>query len=190
MNAFLAVRYVMRSMLNETTIQYRMYAELIGRGHKAVMPNVSWSWLYWEADLISVTKADYWHEYEIKSTKSDFLRDFEKPKHRQFRHAMRYPARVPNYFWYVAPIKAIPLCIPDYAGLIVVAESVANPQVWPGIGVEYVKKPALLHRSKLITEGYEAMLRSVMFKYWEMVKINAEIRRNQKVWLDTGSEIL
>ena len=163
--------------MDEATIQYAMYAELIGRGHRAVMPNVSWSWLYWEADLISVTKADYWHEYEIKCSKSDFLRDFEKPKHRMFSQRMTGSGRIPNYFWYVAPIKAIPLCIPDYAGLILATD--VDDKYGLRTEVEYVKKPALLHCSKLITEGYTSMLRSVMFKYWDMVKINAEIRRNR-----------
>ena len=145
--------------MDEGTIQYAMWAKLLGRGHKVVLPNVSWSWLYWEADLISVTQADYWHEYEIKCTKSDFLRDFEKPKHRQFSHAMRYPARIPNYFWYVAPIKAVPLCIPDYAGLILVTElpdkiPYESAATWPALDIEYIKYAKLLHHGKLCTEGY------------------------------------
>lgn len=160
--------------MDEGTIQFALWAKLLGRGHKAVMPNVSWSWLYWEADLISVTKADYWHEYEIKCAKSDFIKDFEKPKHRQLRHAIRYPARVPNYFWYVAPIKAIPLCIPDYAGLMVATD--VDDEHGFRTEVETVRGPTLLHTSKLTTEGYTAMLRSVMFKYWDMMKINADIR--------------
>ncbi len=163
--------------MDEGTIQFRMWAELLSRGYKAVMPNVSWSWLHWEADLISVTQADYWHEYEIKCTKSDFVKDFEKFKHRHLKRALTYFDRIPNYFWYVAPIKAIPLCIPDYAGLIVVAED-DTVKTWPAMGVEYVKKAKMLHDQKLCTEGYTSMLRSVMFKYWDMVKINAEIRRN------------
>lgn len=164
--------------MDELTIQHRMWTLLLARGHKAVMPNVSWSWLHWEADLISVTKADYWHEYEIKCTKADFVRDFEKFKHRHIRSGILYTDRIPNYFWYVAPINAIPLCIPDYAGLILVTEDPDLIKTWPPINVECVKEAKRLHDQKLCIEGYTSMLRSVMFKYWDMVKINAEIRRN------------
>lgn len=162
--------------MDEFIIQYQMYAELMRRGHRMVAPNVSWSWLYWEADLISVTQADYWHEYEIKCTKSDFIRDFDKAKHRMLQGALSHYERIPNYFWYVAPITAIPLCIPDYAGLI----QVNWKRHSQALEVKYVKKAKLLHHNKLSSEGYTAMLRSVMFKYWDMVKINADILRNQE----------
>ena len=59
-------------MLDETKIQYHLYQDLIAKGHEIVVPNVSWSWLLWEADLISITKAGYMNEYEIKISKQDF----------------------------------------------------------------------------------------------------------------------
>ncbi len=180
--------------MDEGTIQYRMHAELLSRGHKMVAPNVSWSWLSWEADLISVTQAGYWNEFEIKRTLADFIRDFEKPKHRRFAetwkpepikhddpspYAVRMVARIPNYFWYVAPAEATPPCIPDYAGLIQVTEG-TNDKYLNNLKVEYVKKAKMLHGSKLSTEGYTSMLRSVMFKYWDQRKIYYENKRERE----------
>lgn len=67
-----------------------------------------------EADLFSITTSGYTHEFEIKTSRPDFLRDrktksdkFERyvgtpedPKTLIERHRMwKYPP-VPNYFWY------------------------------------------------------------------------------------------
>ena len=100
--------------LDETRIQYHLSQNLLRRGYEIVVPN-------WEADLVGVTKAQYLNEFEIKVSKQDFERDFGKKKHYHFRRPNAY-MKMPNYFWYVAPIEAIPLCIPDYAGLMEVIE--------------------------------------------------------------------
>ncbi len=43
-----------------------------------VMPNTYILDSPWEADVIAVTRAYYWHEYEIKVTLADYRKDFEK----------------------------------------------------------------------------------------------------------------
>jgi len=156
-------------LLDEARIQLLIYGDLVKKGHYAVIPNISWAWLEWEADLLSITKSGYIHEYEIKVTQSDFKHDFRKKKHWHFRSSLKVKSvhkstRMPNCFWYVAPLKAIPLCIPDYAGLILVQ---GNRY---GLKSEIIKKPTILHRNKLSEKGRKAMLRSLMFKYWNIAR--------------------
>lgn len=104
--------------LDEARIQYSMWLNLVNRGHEIVIPNVSWSYLLWEADLVSVTKARYLYEFEIKISHADFKADFTKRKHWHFKDCVRVKKpnpygkrklRIPNYFTYVAPVNAIPL---------------------------------------------------------------------------------
>jgi len=154
--------------MNETKIQYALYHYLLRRGHKIIVPNVSWSYLAWEADIVSITKANYMNEFEVKTSKSDFERDFAKRKHSQFRNP-RMARRIPNYFWYVAPIKAFPLCVPDYAGLIEVTKSRS------GLSLEQIKKPKLIHKNKMVQDGIDAILKTIMFKYWNL---SGELIRN------------
>lgn len=136
------------------------------KGHYITIPNVSWSWLIWEADLISITKAHYMYEFEIKITKSDFEKDFTKTKHHIFKTTPRRGNnRIPNYFVYVAPLKAIPLCIPDYAGII---EIIQTKKYLHGICFSEIRKPKKIHNLKQSEKGINTMLRTIMFKYWDL----------------------
>ena len=167
-------------MIDETRIQLALFKELISKGNYAVIPNVSWSWLSWEADLIGISKAFYMTEYEIKITKQDFKNDFKKRKHNTLKCANIGSPRVPSYFNYVAPIKAIPLCIPDYAGLMVVEIDKY------GLLISEVKKAPLLHKNKLDATGVQAIMRSLMFKYWGL----AQTLDNNKIQKQIYNEIL
>jgi hypothetical protein len=64
----------------------------------------------------------------------------------------------------VAPIKAVPICIPEYAGLI----EVQGDRY--GLELVIVKRPRLLHRTKLSEHGVKQVLRSLMYKYWNIAK--------------------
>jgi len=153
-------------LIDETRIQLSLFQVLSKRGHIAIIPNVSWSWLQWEADLISVTKAGVMHEYEIKITLSDFKADFGKRKHAMIT---RPPyGRKPNYFWFVAPEPEVPICIPDYAGLIIV-EPVSRHEI--GHRLVTVRKARKLHAEKTGDRAVMKMLRTMMFKYWNAMKM-------------------
>ena len=161
-------------MFDEASIQLNLNYELRSRNHMYIIPNVSWSWLCWEADLISFTRAGYMNEYEIKCTKQDFMNDFSKRKHQNLKRGIA-AIRVPNYFWYVAPLDVVPLCIPDYAGLMVASIHPANL----GLMVfEVVKKPVMIHKLKVPDKGKLAMLNAGMMKYWNAARtINQYVRR-------------
>jgi len=160
--------------LDETKIQYALHCELMRRGQYCVIPNVSWSWLYWEADLISITKSFYMYEYEIKISHQDFKADFRKRKHyslrRDYSSVNWKEIRIPNYFSYVAPLEAVPICIPDYAGLILVDidKSYAHK-----LNFVEVQKPKRIHGQKQTEKGIIAMLRTLMFKYWGLASERA-----------------
>lgn len=149
-------------MLTEATIQHAVAWDLIRRGHKFVLPNISWSMLYWEADLLTVTQSGYLNEFEIKVSKSDFMNDFKKKKHYHLQRPNVH-MKIPNYFWYIAPIRAIPICVPDYAGLIEVIDRETY------ISVRDVRKPKRLHDRKIEDLDMLPALRATMFKYWKLL---------------------
>lgn len=155
--------------LSEQKIQYYLCAELLSRGHQIVVPNLSWAYLSWESDLVSFTRAGYMYEFEIKVSHTDFLRDFDKFKHRHFKKILsnsNSKSKGPNYFSYTAPIKAVPICLPDYAGLILVEPS----RHYGKLNLVEIKRPALLHKNKAGDKDLIKILRSLMFKYWDSAR--------------------
>lgn len=58
-------------------IERVIYAQMLGSNRNHTYPGITpRGW--WECDMISLTKADYWSEFEIKMTRSDFKADFKK----------------------------------------------------------------------------------------------------------------
>lgn len=70
-----------------------------------------------DADFVAVTLAGQVIEYEIKVSRSDFLRDRKKLRHRIYSGERR--GRLPNRFWYVtAPNIVREGELPQWAGLL------------------------------------------------------------------------
>lgn len=90
----------------------------------ALIPNVFPLSYGYECDLMEITKAALWHEYEIKVSRQDFFNDFKKGSglHGQDpgrKHRRISEGKGPNYFWYVTPRGLITTEeLPSYAGLI------------------------------------------------------------------------
>ena len=74
----------------------------------------------------------------------------------------------------MAPLEAIPLCIPDYAGLYEIQRS---GRYGCYIDIIEIKRPALLHREKQTRTSIIKMLKTMMAKYWDL----AETLENNKV---------
>lgn len=167
-------------ILDETRIQFSLFNFLVHRGQDIVVPNVSYSWLSWEADIISFSNSGYMYEFEIKISKQDFEKDFKKRKHRRLKEPINFKKhnfRTPNYFSYVAPIECFPLCVPDYAGLFEVCESKNN-----NLFIKEVRKPKRIHKDKPPKEAIHKTLRTLMFKYWDVCKILDQLKiENQKL---------
>lgn len=95
-----------------------------------------------EADVISICSKDFLTEIEIKRSRSDFLADFKKPKHKLFNAGSKLG---PNYFVFLCPDGLIkPEEVPKYAGLVY-----AVPDTIGGFFLHVVKKRKLLHGQKI-----------------------------------------
>jgi len=100
-----------------------------------------------ECDVISVSKSDYIYEYEVKISKADFKKDFNKLKHTNIINKKYTKISkgevvylVPNYFNFVIPRGLVdPRDVPEYAGIIYMNEDFT---------FEIIRKPTLLHGTK------------------------------------------
>ncbi len=117
----------------EFRFQNRLFNEFVsGRGHDMCAPNIH---LFTnESDFVTVTRAGYLHEYEIKLTRSDYKRDRKKLRHKHLSGEMdlRWTGK-PAQFWFVTPPELIDLDeLPEYAGLIEIADYVRVIRQGPG----------------------------------------------------------
>lgn len=101
----------------------------------------------WESDYLAITKSMYAYEVEVKISKADFEKDFEKTeKHLIISGKLNKSGNEdicrylkPNYFYYAMPEKiAVDCDVPDYAGLIII--SGRQMSIW--------EKAPLLHNEK------------------------------------------
>lgn len=115
------------------------------RNHILTVPNIT-NIYHWECDLLSVTRALFTHEYEIKLNMRDYKREFieKASKHDSLKRRSQYyltsTYRIPNYFWFVSTFD---LKVPEYAGWIRINNTGERLDLWP-------KKDApRLHNQKL-----------------------------------------
>lgn len=89
--------------MNEATMQaILMRYAMEEKHHEIAIPNITEIYR-WEADVLSVTKSLLVHEFEIKISKADYLRDIKKIyKHYCLSTEVLAAHMSPNYFWYVS----------------------------------------------------------------------------------------
>ena len=156
---------------SEFSIQNLLFERLTEKQHQFIFPNVRIA--FWEADLISVTRAGYLHEYEIKISRSDYKADFKKlSKHQwlgnvRLRESDRVAMSIPAFFWYVAP-EGVIQCVPSYAGLIEVDWRPNNRYAQTGLQ-EIVSAPRL-HSTKISRDQKNLIYRSAQWKLWNARK--------------------
>lgn len=88
---------------------------MLSKNYRFVVPNVHVG--KFESDVVGVDQDGYGHEYEIKTSRADFLRDFtaKTAKHNKLGKARTWQ----RSFTYVAPVGVIPLeLLPPYASLV------------------------------------------------------------------------
>ena len=86
---------------------------------------------WWENDVIRITKAGYWIEYEIKLSRSDYYGDRRKrncpwdgPIETKHNILAANDGRGPKNFWFVCPWNVIRVeNLPPWAGLINTSEN-------------------------------------------------------------------
>lgn len=144
-----------------------------------MLPNYSpLNW--WECDVFEVTPSGYFREYEIKTSRSDFLRDSIKTradgwgemgvppkmlnKHEQLAQG---DERGPSFFWYLTPVGLLQVReLPRWAGLMELADGRYNPAVVKPAPRLHFKKvnPAVLQNAKDVCYGRYHAIRA---KYHE-----------------------
>ena len=106
----------------------------IGVRQNIIVPNVSWAFLNYEADLVSLTQSGYATEIEIKISKADLKKDKEK------RH--NHDSDYFKYLYFAVPKKLTEFAlteIPKKAGLYEVYEKASGNGYW----VKQIKPPVL-----------------------------------------------
>lgn len=135
-----------------------------------------------EADVFCIRKSGLCDEFEVKTSRSDFLADKKKfirfremtrEEYREFTWDTRFksPNYKPksealidgdlciNYFWYVV-LEGVATIddMPDYAGLIIICKD----RCWPKV----VKEPKKLHSKKLSDDQKYQFARKSNYRYW------------------------
>lgn len=156
----------------EADIQDVVYIHAAIKNHELIVPN---SCLFsWEADVLTVTKAGFIHEFEIKISRGDFKVDAKKERAQllvdpvlQGYWGPRTVSR-PNYFHYVVPEGLIAAEeVPSYAGLIYAESFAKGHRLYYGLS-RVVKEPSRLHGEK-ITEAQRRQLdRALIVRYWRL----------------------
>jgi len=157
--------------VNEGHIQLGLW-HMLCNGSAIVIPN---STTYgWESDLLRVTKSLYVYEFEIKTSRADYRRDFHKDRHKALtgQGFVRQPYRLrkgPNYFIYVLPKDLVPVAdVPEWAGLIWWSAREHDPHgYWNNRPVfETVRKPKKRHGEKVSDTRLRYMERGMCFRFW------------------------
>ena len=161
-------------IFDETKIQYALFGHLIQKGREYIIPNIYNGGS--EADILTTTRAGYLQEYEIKISLSDFKNDFRKPKHFHIKKFGNYGQYEIDRFWYVAPLSAVPLCIPDYSGLLEVIIT-----RWGSIAFRLIKNAPKLNGKKYGTGFRDKVIKSMMYKYWKLASTLNQIKCEREV---------
>lgn len=160
--------------MTEREIQIALYHLAHHKGHGYFAPNIYHFPGPWESDLISVTKAGYVHEYEIKCTRSDYAADFEKSRRKIYRDKesetrhewLTRPhngVHKPNYFWFVMPDGMVPVDeIPEHCGVLYCVKKYGR------IRLEEGRNAPRLHTEKMPKEKYVEIGRKMMYRFWKM----------------------
>jgi len=146
--------------MSEISVQKLLY-RFYFRKHNLLCPNI---FLYnWESDFISVTKSGFVNEFEIKSSKQDFLNEQLKiDKFNILNESTKIESNLqrPNMFWYVCLDNLLEIKdIPKYAGLI----SFQKDRYW---NLNILQKPKKLHKEKITENQKIKILTSIYYKYW------------------------
>lgn len=137
-----------------------------------ILPNYT-PFRWFECDLFNVTKAGFFHEFEIKLTRSDFRADAEKADRPVFngplitKHSRLAAAdpKGPCIFWFVTPRDLVqPSELPPWAGLIYIWRY-PRPNGWHRLGIEIKKKAPRLHKQKLDPDTLKSAQASCYWRF-------------------------
>lgn len=165
--------------LTEALAQEALERHSRRKKHDLAIPNCA-QLFGWESDLASVTRRGMTHDFEIKVTRADWLREIrargevKTSRHEtlctanaQAAERLRRPTQnsvrlPPNYWWVAAPEGVVGDGeLPDYAGQILLRPSGKR---W--VADEIVPAPCL-HRHPLPHGPLRALARGLSVRYWK-----------------------
>lgn len=163
--------------LCERDIQHLLANDFcIKRQHEMCVPNIKCTHGWWEADLLSLTKSNLTHEFEIKCSRSDWRKEYNQihneqlhPGRKRYRHNTITEQHAcdddlllsPNYFWIVAPAGVVlDDELPSYAGWIEVYEFRSK------IRLKVLKNAPRIHRFKATDKTVMSMARGLNYRLW------------------------
>lgn len=128
-----------------------------------VVPNVSWGFLDWEADLLVVTQRGRLNEIEIKTSVADFRADAKKDKWLRPVINQRFNETI-NCFYYAMPLEVYEKVkdeIPEFSGVIVYYHETKKSAV--------TKKPKINRTARSLKDSDKVKLaRLLCFRYWSL----------------------
>lgn len=139
--------------INTEDIYNGLFANYINNS-KLIIQNV-FLFHRWESDLVIKKNNDYLLEIEVKSSKQDFKKDFEKEKHELFKRIdkenLSEKYLLPNKFYFASPKDLITEKeIPDYAGLIyidkIIKKSLYYDCYYEKFKLKKIKEAKFLHK--------------------------------------------
>ena len=136
-------------------IAARQSSRFAQRKNWLVIPNVSYGFLKYEADMLIISKAKYCTEIEVKVSFSDFKADFEKRK-----HSVEPDNRI-KFQYYAAPMalaeRHTELELPVGWGVIGVGDS---------YGVKVIKEALPRDARKIMDKELMILARLACFRVW------------------------
>jgi hypothetical protein len=177
----------MNKVVSERQIILAVWRLLMQKKHKVIVPNVFL--INGESDVLSITKAGYIYEWEVKTSVSDYQAEFrnKKVKHlglsgveyepeREYsqwleNHYSRFPEKrpkprkigIPNYFSFVLSREIFEaVSVPDYAGVYLYVCNGHN------MFIEEKKKPQRVKSERLATEDtYKALAQKMCYRLYD-----------------------
>lgn len=141
--------------LNENWIQKTLLHSL-DDNNSIMIPNIFLNLRYFqdfEMDLMKYrVYSRFIIEYEIKCSKADFKKDFDKGKRSYKKHELIRDKKLANRFFYVVPESIKDIEVPEYAGLIYVSHKTCKKNNYSSAGTyihtNLVKDAPLIHKEK------------------------------------------
>ncbi len=141
------------------------------RQHKLIIPNFG-AFPYFENDLVSITNSDFAHVFEIKTSRSDFLKEFgngraKRNKLDRLCYYRRKSTECANYFWLVCPKNIIKSEdeIPEWAGIIWLHEVSKVDGHWKDYRIG--REAPRLHRTKTSDKTLKSIARGLSIRFWD-----------------------
>lgn len=140
---------------------------------------------HFECDFLAMTRAGYLHEVEIKRSRADYFKDYEKialglwhGKENGYVHEKKHDliqaGKLSNYFWFCVPEGLVKLEeVPEYAGLIVLRKDRY------GVNPVVLRHAPKLHKTKPEQWVRIAMMTNMMFRAWDGIQEQARQDGNE-----------